>query len=305
MPEAWLVALKDTRPAVGLRPPHAPPGGHDRRAGAAARRASPATPSGGWPATCWPRSSAGELGGAELSRRLEPFGLADRVAAIVVARPSNGRGSAPPTEEALASALRDEAPPGPGGLDGALTCALVPGMAEEELFALAERVAWAAAGELGGVRVGVGRAVPGAEARRTLPRGAVRARGAGARRCRARTAPAGTGSGPPRVATYKDLGSFQLLLSLQDDEALRLFCDSILGPIEASEGHYGGELMRSLEAFIEENGQWERAARRLYCHRHTLRYRIRRVEELTGRNLGSARDRIEFWLALRGRELVT
>ena len=94
-------------------------------------------------------------------------------------------------------------------------------------------------------------------------------------------------------------------LALQDDEALRLFCDSILGPIEASEGPYGGELMRSLEAFIEENGQWERAARRLYCHRHTLRYRIRRVEELTGRNLGSARDRIEFWLALRGRQLVS
>ena len=106
------------------------------------------------------------------------------------------------------------------------------------------------------------------------------------------------------MATYKELGSFQLLLSLQDDEALRLFCDSILGPIEAGEGHYGGELMRSLEAFIEENGQWERAAKRLYCHRHTLRYRIRRVEELTGRDLSSARDRIEFWLALRGRELV-
>ena len=62
--------------------------------------------------------------------------------------------------------------------------------------------------------------------------------------------------------------------------------------------------MRSLEAFIESNGQWEAAARRLYCHRHTLRYRIRKIEELTGRNLGSARDRIEFWLALRGREIV-
>ena len=45
--------------------------------------------------------------------------------------------------------------------------------------------------------------------------------------------------------------------------------------------------MRSLEAFIECNGQWEAAARRLYCHRHTLRYRIRKVEELTGRDLGS------------------
>jgi purine catabolism regulator len=114
----------------------------------------------------------------------------------------------------------------------------------------------------------------------------------------------GLGHDATRVATYRDLGSFQLLLSLQDEEALRLFCDSILGPIEAGDGHYGGELMRSLEAFIEENGQWERAARRLYCHRHTLRYRIRRVEELTGRSLSSARDRIEFWLALRGRELV-
>ena len=42
----------------------------------------------------------------------------------------------------------------------------------------------------------------------------------------------------------------------------------------------------------------------LYCHRHTLRYRIRRVEQLTGRDFSKARDRIEFWLALRGRELA-
>ena len=103
---------------------------------------------------------------------------------------------------------------------------------------------------------------------------------------------------------HRDLGSFQLLLSLQDTDALRLYCDALLGPIENGEGHYGGELMRSLEAFIECNGQWEAAARRLYCHRHTLRYRIRRIEELTGRDLSSARDRIEFWLALRGSELV-
>src|SRR4029079_12930770 len=97
---------------------------------------------------------------------------------------------------------------------------------------------------------------------------------------------AANGEGPaPGLATYRDLGSFQLLLSLQDDDALRLFCDSILAPIEDSEGAYGGELMRSLEAFIECNGQWERAAKALFCHRHTLRYRIRRVEELTGRSL--------------------
>ena len=105
----------------------------------------------------------------------------------------------------------------------------------------------------------------------------------------------------PPVASYRDLGAFQLLLSLQDDDALRLYCDSVLGPLEDASGEYGDELIRSLEAFIEQNGQWEQAARELYCHRHTLRYRIRRVEQLTGRDLSSARDRIEFWLALRAR----
>jgi PucR family transcriptional regulator, purine catabolism regulatory protein len=106
------------------------------------------------------------------------------------------------------------------------------------------------------------------------------------------------------VASYKDLGAFQLLLSLQDDDALMSYCRGVLGPVEQGEGEYGDELLRSLDVFIENNGHWERAASALYCHRHTLRYRIRRIEQLTGRDFSSARDRIEFWLALRGRELA-
>ncbi len=108
----------------------------------------------------------------------------------------------------------------------------------------------------------------------------------------------------PEVASYKDLGAFQLLLSLQDDDALASYCQSVLGPVESDEGEYGDELLRSLDVFIEQNGHWERAAQALYCHRHTLRYRIKRVEALTGRDFSHARDRIEFWLALRGRELA-
>jgi purine catabolism regulator len=108
----------------------------------------------------------------------------------------------------------------------------------------------------------------------------------------------------PEVATYEDLGAFQLLLSLQDDDALVSYCRGVLGPVEQGEGDYGDELLRSLDVFIEHNGHWEKAANALYCHRHTLRYRIRRVEQLTGRDFSNARDRIEFWLALRGRELA-
>ena len=141
-----------------------------------------------------------------------------------------------------------------------------------------------------------------AAASRVAPRGRAAARFHEAR-CALEAAAIANGTAPD-VASYRDLGAFQLLLSLQDDEALRLYCDSVLGPLEDGGGEYGDELIRSLEAFIEQNGQWEKAARELFCHRHTLRYRIRRVEELTGRDLESARDRIEFWLALRARELV-
>jgi DNA-binding PucR family transcriptional regulator len=245
---------------------------------------------------------SGELSGVELARRLEPFGIRERAAALVLAPAglNGGPGVAVAAcETALAGALREEAAGGLVASAGAYVCALLPDGDEDDLFGLAERVAERIRTELDtAVSVGAGRAVPAGDARRSFheARCALEAR-----------ALAGNGNGagaPTEVATYRDLGSFQLLLSLQDEQALRLFCDSILGPIENGEGHYGGELMRSLEAFIECNGQWERAARRLYCHRHTLRYRIRKVEELTGRDLASARDRIEFWLALRGRELV-
>jgi PucR family transcriptional regulator, purine catabolism regulatory protein len=303
-PEAWLVAIKDAGPLsdfdrltlhqavtiVALELLRA------RVAGDTERRLA---------GDVLDAIVSGELTGAELARRLRPFGLSDRVAAVALGRDGDARTSPASVEAALWGALREEAVPALVAPVGPLACALVAGAPDEDLFTLGERVAAAAGSELPGlVRVGIGRAVPAADARRSFheARCALEALGLGVA-----GDSDGNGPGPAahrRVATYKDLGSFQLLLSLQDEEALRLFCDSILGPIEASEGPYGGELMRSLEAFIEENGQWERAARRLYCHRHTLRYRIRRVEELTGRNLSSARDRIEFWLALRGRQLV-
>ena len=63
----------------------------------------------------------------------------------------------------------------------------------------------------------------------------------------------------------------------------------VLRPIEGR-GADGEELLRSLEAFLEHNGNWEAAARALFCHRHTLRYRMARVEELTGRASRSRRE---------------
>jgi PucR family transcriptional regulator, purine catabolism regulatory protein len=234
----------------------------------------------------------GRLSEEELAVRVRPFGIGQSAAVLVFAGADGA--PAPQAEAELDRFLADANVGALVATRERLLCAVVDVQENVDPIALAARARDTITEDDKGLRAAASRPAPVGSLRRTFHEA----------RCALEAAALANGSSPP-VASYRDLGAFQLLLSLQDDEALRLYCDSVLGPLEDASGEYGDELIRSLEAFIEQNGQWERAARELYCHRHTLRYRIRRVEQLTGRDLSNARDRIEFWLALRARELVT
>jgi purine catabolism regulator len=232
----------------------------------------------------------GRLEPDEIRGRLRPFGIGDRAAVLVFHLDDPAA-----AEDALEAALSEA---GSAGLvaeartpRGPLLCAVVDASSGDPIE-LAGRARTALAAKHGPVRAAASRSAPVESLRRGFHEA----------RCALEATSLSDGDAP-EVASHRDLGAFTLLLALQDDEALRSYSDTLLAPIEA-DGQYGDELLRSLEAYIEQNGQWERAARELYCHRHTLRYRIRRVEELTGRDLGSAHARIELWLALRARELV-
>lgn len=233
----------------------------------------------------------GRLDPAELRRRLEPFGVGEE-AAVLVFDLDDPAAAEPALERALAADACPAvvAPHASAGRE--LLCAVVDA-ADRDPVDLASEARRALVSERGAVRAAASRAAPPEELRHSFHEA----------RC-ALEATAFANGEEPEVASWRDLGAFTLLLSIQDDEALKLYCDSVIGPIEEGDEEYGGELLRSLEAFIEQNGQWERAARQVYCHRHTLRYRMRKVEELTGRDLSRAHDRIEFWLALRARELL-
>ena len=106
------------------------------------------------------------------------------------------------------------------------------------------------------------------------------------------------------IASFDDLGSYGLLLGLQDTLSLEVFYDSVLGRLHEYDEQNSSDLVKSLACFLEANGHWAPAARDLYLHRHSLRYRMKRVEEITGRDLGSSQDRMEFWLALKAKELM-
>jgi purine catabolism regulator len=234
---------------------------------------------------------AGRMEATELRRRLEPFGIGEE-AAVLVFSLDDPAAAASALEGALAAEACPAvvAPFATGGRE--LLCAVVDAVDRDPLDVAADARRALASGN-GSVRAAASRPAAPESLRHSFHEA----------RCALEATAFANGSAP-EVASWRDLGAFTLLLSIQDDDALGLYCDSVLGPIEEGDEEYGGELLRSLEAFIEQNGQWERAARQVYCHRHTLRYRMRKVEELTGRDLSRAHDRIEFWLALRARELV-
>ncbi len=228
----------------------------------------------------------GRLHPEELQARLEPFGIGSEAAVLAFAL-RDPDAAAPVLERAL---HRAEAP-GLVATRAGLLCAVIDG-ASGDPMEIARRARAELESSAGEVRASASRAAPTHSLRLSFHEA----------RCALEAARLQNGTAP-EVASHRDLGAFQLLLSLQDDDALISYCRGVLGPVEQGEGDYGDELLRSLDVFIEHNGHWEKAASALYCHRHTLRYRIRRVEQLTGRDFSNARDRIEFWLALRGREL--
>ncbi|WP_105974967.1 PucR family transcriptional regulator [Streptomyces geranii] len=89
------------------------------------------------------------------------------------------------------------------------------------------------------------------------------------------------------------------VVPLLADDAVRAFADGLLRPLFEHDATGRGDLVASLRAWLSRHGQWDAAAADLGVHRHTLRYRMRRVEEILGRSLDDPDVRMELWLALK------
>ncbi|GAA3166480.1 MULTISPECIES: PucR family transcriptional regulator [Streptomyces] len=97
---------------------------------------------------------------------------------------------------------------------------------------------------------------------------------------------------------HEDVAAGSVLPLLADD-AVRAFADGLLRALRQHDATGRGDLVASLRAWLSRHGQWDAAAADLGVHRHTLRYRMRRVEEILGRSLDDADVRMELWLALK------
>lgn len=110
---------------------------------------------------------------------------------------------------------------------------------------------------------------------------------------------AAAGHDPVTVVAAEEVTSHVLLLAAVPDDVRRTFATRVLGPVLEYDGRNEAGLVDTLSAFMSCDGSWSRTAEALHVHVNTVRYRIERVEALTGRSLARLEDRVDVFLALR------
>jgi sugar diacid utilization regulator len=106
--------------------------------------------------------------------------------------------------------------------------------------------------------------------------------------------------------SFEETGAYRLLLPAmsEDPGELRGFFDETVAPLVSYDDQYETDLVRTLEAFLDADGNVARTAERLFTHRHTVRYRLERVKELTSLDVSSTDGRERLSLGLKAMRVL-
>ncbi|HEY1457143.1 MAG TPA: helix-turn-helix domain-containing protein [Solirubrobacteraceae bacterium] len=113
------------------------------------------------------------------------------------------------------------------------------------------------------------------------------------------------GADGPALA-FEQTGAYRLLLSTMSENPaeLRRFYSETVEPLAAYDEQYETELVRTLETFLEADGNVAGTAQRLFTHRHTVYYRLERVRELSGLDVSSSDGREKLSLGLKAMRVL-
>jgi sugar diacid utilization regulator len=106
------------------------------------------------------------------------------------------------------------------------------------------------------------------------------------------------------VVGTSELGPYGLLLRASSRDDLEAFSRRTLRTLIDHDRAHGGDLLHTLRSFLEEDRVQRRAAARCFVHVNTIVYRVRRIEELLGVDLGDPAAVFDITLALRILDLL-
>jgi hypothetical protein len=108
------------------------------------------------------------------------------------------------------------------------------------------------------------------------------------------------------LLAFEETGAYRVLLPSMTDnpEELQRFHDETVAPVVAYDEQYETPLVRTLEAFLEADGNVARTAQKLFTHRHTIRYRLERVRDLSGFDVTSSDGRESLSIGLKAMRVL-
>jgi PucR C-terminal helix-turn-helix domain len=108
------------------------------------------------------------------------------------------------------------------------------------------------------------------------------------------------------LLAFEDTGSYRLLLPAmsEDPGELERFYEETVAPIAVYDEQYETELVATIEAYLEQDGNVTPTAQQLFTHRHTVRYRLDRVKELCGHDITSTEGREKLGLGLKAMRVL-
>ena len=106
--------------------------------------------------------------------------------------------------------------------------------------------------------------------------------------------------------SFEETGAYRLLLPAMSEDPAELqgFFDETVATLVAYDEQYETELVRTLETFLDADGNVARTAEKLFTHRHTIRYRLDRVRELSGLDVASSDGRERLSLGLKAMRVL-
>jgi sugar diacid utilization regulator len=112
--------------------------------------------------------------------------------------------------------------------------------------------------------------------------------------------------GPSSVSTFAQTGTYKLLFRVlqEEPEELESFYSETLEPVVRYDSRYGTELVGTLSTYLRNDASTARTAADLFAHRHTIRYRLDRVRELTRLDVDKSEDRERLTLGIKAMQLL-
>jgi sugar diacid utilization regulator/GAF domain-containing protein len=107
-----------------------------------------------------------------------------------------------------------------------------------------------------------------------------------------------------QVTLFEDLGLYRLLANMADLSLVEAFVREWLGPLIDYDEQKGADLVATLTSYLEYGGNYEATAQALAVHRNTLKYRLQRIRDISGRDLGDPDTGFNLQLATRAWQVL-